>query len=248
MVNSMKIKMILLCLIISSSIYCQSLNKNISNVEKVTAIDSGDSVVFDLSQINLSTSPLEVPVSIISDDTIYALDFSLKYDHNALEYDTIMDLTSYLMALSYYNTNDSTIRFTSSSFQPCDLLTPLALVRFNLLTPTFSNADLYSLKAYLNGNLCSIKVILPTILSVTNLPQSDFNLFPNPAVDYTTIETKSRFEYFLYNQQGILVKSTFTYNQDGATVLNVTSLENGVYFVRVKNEKGTSTKKIFVCH
>ncbi len=253
MVNSLKIKLVLLCLMVSSSIYSQNSTKTPSikgniNSAKISTIDSGDSVVFDLSQINLSSSPLEVPVSIISDDTIYALDFSLKYDHNALEYDTILDLTTYLMPLSYYNSNDSTVRFTSSSFQPCDTLTPLALVRFNLLTPTFTNTDLYSLKAYLNGNQCSIKIILPTILSVSENSAQKFNLFPNPANEKAIIEGSEEFQLIVFNQMGFSVFSDSIYSQNNLATLNLEPLKSGMYFVEVKNKKGTSIKKLFVCH
>lgn len=238
---------------VSSSIYSQNSAKTSAIIEnfnstKISTIGSGDSVVFDLSQINLSSSPLEIPVSIISDDTIYALDFSFKYDHIALEYDTILDLTTYLLPLSYYNSNDSTVRFTSSSFQPCDTLTPLALVRFNLLTPTFSNTDLYSLKAYLNGNQCNIKIILPTILSVSETSAQKFNLYPNPANDKTIIEGSEEFQLVVFNQLGVSVFSDSIYSQNNSATLNVESLESGMYYVQVKNRKGTSVKKLFVCH
>lgn len=238
---------------ISSSIYSQSINKiqesmGATNAAKIGTIDTGDSVVFDLSQINLTFSPLEIPVSIISDDTIYALDFSLKYEHNALEYDTIMDLTSYLMALSYYNTNDSTIRFTSSSFQPCDTVIPLALVRFNLLTPSFSNADLYNLKAYLNGNQCSIKIILPAILSVSENLAGEFNLYPNPAFESVTIVGSDHFEIMIINQLGVAVNTELINKQNNFATLNLKSLKSGMYYIQVKNTKGVCVKKLLVCH
>ncbi|HQK96422.1 MAG TPA: T9SS type A sorting domain-containing protein [Bacteroidia bacterium] len=253
MVNSLKIKLVLLCLMVSSSIYSQNYTKALRingnlNSAKLSTIGAGDSVVFDLSQINLSTSPLEIPVSIISDDTIYALDFSLKYDHNALEYDTILDLTTYLMPLSYYNSNDSTVRFTSSSFQPCDTLTPLALVCFNLLTPTFSNTDLYSLKAYLNGNQCNIKIVFPTILSVPETSTQKFNLYPNPAINKTTIDGSEEFQLMVFNQLGVSVFPETIYSQNNSATLNLESLKSGMYFFEVKNKKGTSVKKLFVCH
>jgi hypothetical protein len=236
----------------SSSIYSQS-NKVISNVDnanyaKIGNIDAGDSVVFDLSQINLASSPLEVPVSIISDDTIYALDFSLKYDHNALEYDTIMDITSYLVSLSYYNTNDSTIRYTSYSLQPCDTVLPLVLVRFNLLTATFSNANLYSLKAYLNGNQCSIKVILPTISSVSEAMADQFNIYPNPASQSTTVECAEPFELEVYNQLGERENTKFDYLRNNSLRLDLNTLKSGMYLLKMKSAKGLSIKKLFVCH
>lgn len=236
----------------TSSLYSQS-NKVINgagstNYTKVGTIDAGDSVVFDLSQVNLGASPIEVPVSIISDDTIYALDFSLKYDHIALEYDTIMDIPSYLVSLSYYNTNDSTLRYTSYSLQPCDTLTPLVLVRFNLLTATFGNTNLYSLKAYLNGNQCSIKVILPTIQSVSEVVADQFNLFPNPASNSATIECKEPFTVEVYNQLGEVGNPYLDNLQNNSVQLNLNTLKSGMYLIKLKSTNGVSIKKLFVCH
>lgn len=246
-------RFILLCTFFTNSIFAQTENLFInipitSGFSKLSTIDAGDSVFFDLSQINLSSSPIEIPVSILSDDTIYALDFSLKYDHAVLEYDTILNLTSYLMPLSYYNTNDSTIRFTSSSFQSCTLSSPLVLVRFNLLTPSFSNPNLYSLKAYLNGNQCSVKINYPAIQSLSEVLASELKLYPNPASESTIIESTEPFECDVYNQIGENENMQFDYLQKNSMKLNLKSLKSGMYFLHVKNSKGILVKKLLVCH
>ena len=86
-----------------------------NNITTNSQIDLSDTVVFDLSQAIITGTSIDIPISIISDDTINALDFSLKYDQVKFLYDSIIDLTTYLQAVSFYNSNDSTIRFTSNS-------------------------------------------------------------------------------------------------------------------------------------
>ena len=108
---------------------------------RVQTIDALDTVVFDLSQAVINGNNVEFPVSIISDDTINSLDFSLKYNQINLSYDTIIDLTTYLQSFAFYNNNDSTLRFTSYCFQAISHDTSLVSIHFNMLSAQIANAD-----------------------------------------------------------------------------------------------------------
>jgi hypothetical protein len=122
-------------------------------------INSADTVVFDLSQATCAGAYIQIPVSILSDDTIYTLDFSLKYDHINLTYDSVANHKAYLNESSYYNPPDSTLRFTSWSLQQIGNNTPLVYIYFNLLSGQIGAAYLNTIKAYLNGDSCSVKII-----------------------------------------------------------------------------------------
>jgi hypothetical protein len=127
---------------------------------RIATVDAMDSVIFDLSKTIISGSSVSFPVSIFSDDTINALDFSFKYNQTTLTYDSIHNLTAYIQPLAYYSTVDSTVRFTSYSVQSYSNAVSLVTVHFTMLGTQLNDTDLYTVNTYLNGNHCSFRMIL----------------------------------------------------------------------------------------
>ena len=213
----------------------------------IQTIDALDSVIFDCSQLTGATGAIQIPVSIKSDDLVYSVDFSLKYDHSVLQYDTTINVTTYLQGLSYYFTTDSTIRFTSSTFSPCTNDTTLALVKFILLAPSFTNGSIYTLKGYLNGTLCSTKYIPPSPLGVEENVMKHFTVYPNPAQDAVSINFENAKHLEVLNLLGQIVYSE---NIEGISSSNMNTSEfaNGVYFVKLYTSKGNGMQKLIVSH
>lgn len=213
----------------------------------VQTIDALDSVIFDCSQLTGATGAIQIPVSIKSDDLVYSLDFSLKYDHTILQYDTTVNVTTYLQGLSYYFSTDSTIRFTSSTFSPCTNDTVLAVVKFILLAPSFTNGSIYTLKGYLNGTLCSSGYVPPSPVGISENVIENFTIYPNPAQDAVSINFDNANRLEALNLLGQIVYSE---NIEGmtSTIMNTTSLVNGVYFVKLYTGKGNGLHKLVVSH
>lgn len=213
----------------------------------IQTIDALDSVIFDCSQLTGATGAIQIPVSIKSDDLVYSVDFSLKYDHSVLQYDTTINVTTYLQGLSNYNSVDSTIRFTSSTFSPCTNDTTLALVKFILLAPSFTNGSIYTLKGYLNGTLCSTKYIPPSPLGVEENVMKHFTVYPNPAQDAVSINFENAKHLEVLNLFG---QTVYSENIEGISSSNMNTSEfaNGVYFVKLYTSKGNGMQKLIVSH
>lgn len=210
-------------------------------------IDALDSVIFDCSQLTGATGAIQIPVSIKSDDLVYSLDFSLKYDHTILQYDTTVNVTTYLQGLSYYFSIDSTIRFTSSTFSPCTNDTVLAVVKFILLAPSFTNGSIYTLKGYLNGTLCSSGYVPPSPVGLTENVMENFTIYPNPAHDAVSINFQNANRLEILN---LLGQTVYSENIEGmtSTIMTTTGLVNGVYFVKLFTNKGNGLHKLVVSH
>jgi hypothetical protein len=213
----------------------------------VQTIDALDSVIFDCSQLTGATGAIQIPVSIKSDDLVYSLDFSLKYDHNVLQYDTTVNVTTYLQGLSYYFSTDSTIRFTSSTFSPCTNDTVLAVVKFILLAPSFTNGSIYTLKGYLNGTLCSSGYVPPSPVGLTENVMENFTVYPNPAQDAISINFQNANRLEVLN---LLGQTIYSENIEGmtSTTMNTAGFVNGVYFVKLYTNKGNGLHKLVVSH
>jgi len=138
-----------------------------------------------------------------------------------LTFDTTISYKSYFYPSAYLNPSDSILRFTSFSLQPVDNNTPLAALRFQLLSPPISTADFYSIHGYLNGTQCSVKVIGaatiipggPTTFSIGD----SVCLSANGGVGYT----------YLWST--------------GATTQTICRHSAGTYFVTVTNAGGCSS-------
>jgi len=79
-------------------------------------------------------------------------------------------------------------------------------------------------------------------LSIDGYTIDDVRIFPNPTSNSFTISIPSSASYSLVNIFGQNTqKGTFNY---GDNILNISHLSNGVYFLTIKTDKGSATKKI----
>ncbi|MFM7901987.1 MAG: cohesin domain-containing protein, partial [Bacteroidota bacterium] len=152
-------------------------------------IDQFDTIFFDLSAAALVGSTVEFPVYYKSDDQVVALDFNFKYNHNKLDYDTIVKLANYLDVLSFYNTNDSTVRLTSYTntlFYPNDSV--LFKVKFTVLQPgPLCNGDIFAVNSLLNGDICTSGIVDCTSGLSENSWLNEVTVFPNPATEFVEL-------------------------------------------------------------
>lgn len=218
-----------------------SLNRSMS-------IDLSDTVIFDLSQSVINGNTVEFPVYFKSNEIVNALDFSFRFDETNFTYDTTVNLTSYLQVYSFYNSNDSTLRFTSNSLLTIGNDTPLVLLRFTSLSGQVCSPNLNTISVYLNGDPCSSKVV-PCMSANTPdemITAIDVKFFPNPASDFITINApeRSNLEIMDLNCARILPSSELKLDQ--ANRVNLKTIPNGIYLLRISNEKFVSVKRIVV--
>jgi hypothetical protein len=67
------------------------------------------------------------------------------------------------------------------------------------------------------------------------------DIYPNPAIDYISIETHQKATIEILNIDGQLINNTKT---DGITTdIDITGFAKGFYFIKVQSEKGVAMKK-----
>ena len=123
-------------LVVSASGYTESSNSfekiNVTELANdvmrgTVSIDSADSVFFSMNNAIYNGTHVSFPIYFNSDDLIYSFDYSFKFNHNRVAFDTItMEPAGQpLLAFFHYNTNDSTVRFTSSNLVAIANATPI---------------------------------------------------------------------------------------------------------------------------
>jgi hypothetical protein len=209
-------------------------------------IDAFDSVVFDISQSSIALNQVSFPVYIFSDDTINALDFSLRFDESNFTLDTIINLSSHLQPV--YNISMGTLYFTSYSLQKIENDTPLVAIRFNMLGHYLCSSDLDSILVYLNGDPCTSHVVecitdnIPDVIQTENA----VTVFPNPVKGMLKIETKEEATVQLLDAKSIQVLLQTSVHANREQHISITDLAAGLYFVKVFNKNFVSVKKIVV--
>lgn len=217
-----------------------------ASLSRIATIDSADSLVFDLSKATMSGSTVSFPVSILSDDTINSLDFSFKYDQTHLTYDSVQNLTAYIQPLAYYSAVDSTVRFTSFSLQPYAKGVSLVKVYFTLLAWQIDSADLNSIVGYLNGNICSVKLINSFPSGLPEISKNLFQLFPNPAKDRVTIEVTEKSTVQILDMAGRSIYFEEAIPATEKMEINTAGWSAGMYVVRVFNKHFVRVEKLVI--
>ncbi len=138
----------------------------VSGIANAQIIDAGDTVIFDLSMASCIGPDILVPVSFSSDNVVYAIDFSMKYDITKITYNAVITHLPLVNASAYYNPSDSTLRFSSFCMSPIPPDTPVVSIRFNRMAGTITQADFNTVLVYLNGDVCSFKIIPPSPAAV----------------------------------------------------------------------------------
>lgn len=222
-------------------------DKTNTGFSKITTINTLDTVVFDLAQSDTSLNQVEFPVYILSDDTVNALDFSFKYNELDFSFDSIIDLTTYMQTFSYYNPFDSTLRFTSNSFQGYEKDSALLTIRFTILSGQFCDTDLRSVKVYLNGEVCSVKIVdcLHVNVAELNTKAATFTLYPNPVIDAFTIEASQDANIELFQMDGRIVLQ-LSVKAFEKLVIDTKNMDAGLYLLRTFNAQFNQTEKIII--
>jgi hypothetical protein len=235
----MKKYLLSLILLLTGSIAIAQ-NKSLNGISTIDALDT---LIFDIDQAVTQSGYVEFPVYFRSDDTVNAIDFSLKFNTANFEFDTIIRLAGYLQ-MTYNLTSDTTLYFTAYSLQRITNDTPLVKIRFNVLSGIFCSSDLNSVLVYLNGEACS-KRITCTSVGVPEMDNRDYSfaIYPNPSTDVSTMNFTS-----LMNENALISVTDLmgrTINNESVNIsagknnfpINLNHLSNGIYFLTLKSSK-----------
>jgi hypothetical protein len=241
------LSILLICM--ATAGFAAVVDKDKASTPAITLIDATDTIVIDLSNQTLVGGKVSFPVSIVSDETIYALDFSFKYDETNFDYDTIINLSPLLQSSAYYNTADSTVRYTSFSLDSLSKNTALVTVRLNTFSSYMCNQDINTIKGFLNGDACSIKLINCLSAGINDVNTNDkVKVYPNPATHTLNVESAQNATFVLVDLNGKVIVEPTQVNKDEKFFLNTSAFNNGVYILKLYNDSFISIKKVVVKH
>ena len=99
------------------------------------------------------------------------------------------------------------------------------------------------------------ELLVATILSAqctdkrVNMITPDFSIYPNPATNKISIETKSNLQgettICIFNMNGALLQQE-KFQSQNLIELDVSALAKGFYLIKIQTNKGIETKKLVV--
>lgn len=223
-------------------------DNNTNGSERTSVIDAQDTVVFDISRATIVGNTVEFPVYIHTNDSVNALDFSFKFNEAGFTYDTILNLTTYLQAYSFYNTSDSTVRFTSNTLHTIAIDTPLVMLRFTSLSGQLCSSDLNTIDAYLNGDVCSNEVITCVISGVAEATHGNqiVSIYPNPANTVLNVTSSEKCSLQLITVSGSRLILDTEVEADQSAHIPLQVIPKGIYLMKVFNSNFVSVQKIVI--
>lgn len=235
---------LILCLQAISSVFAtnmENVQKDIGIIETIE-INELDTVLFslDLAVIETTTDGyfLQIPVFILSDDVINSLDFSMKLDINNVEYVDVIDHTNHIQYASFYNPIDTTLRFTSNSFENYPKgANKIVSIKLKLLNGNFDKSYISDEKAFLNGDVCSTKLSGEIIIVKTEenpFWKNKISVFPNPASETIIISSPADLSVEFLNTTSNQILKTENIYKNLNNQIDISELNSGVYFVLFK--------------
>jgi hypothetical protein len=210
--------------------------------QKTTA--TSGTIYLNLDLANAGPGYIDIPISFVSNDSIVALDFSLKFNESVLTYQSIVNPVPYLTdVLAFFSPDDRKLRFTSNSKFYYKINTKIASVRFTVLSGIVTNLDFSELTGYLNGDKVNMEVrgtstlysgtltfwldnspikynaAVPSQYLITNIYGADSNCVTNPAPAVQPNLT-GQFSYNILNGSSIKVVRDILPSTDVQTVIN----------------------------
>lgn len=217
-----------------------------SDVKRIlTPFIPADTVKFELASGIINGAWIEVPVTISCADTVNALDFSFRYNHNHVELDSVLSLTTGLQYLYHFNPQDSVFRFTSNRLIPYPCDSPLIVLRFLMFNGQFCSYDLDSIITYINGEVCHHTIASCIISNLTSVPDISYNVYPNPAYDVVYVNVPANTTITMINERGQLV-SEWMMSEPGERTISVGSFPHGLYLLMIQSSEGTAVRKVIL--
>jgi hypothetical protein len=206
---------------------------------------ASEKVIFNLSNAVVSGNTVEVPVSVVSSNTVSSIDFSMPLNSDVVSFNEISDVANGAESLSHFNTNDNTLRFTSYHTSNFKTDRSVATVKFNLVNGQLSASDLAGSLAFINGE--NAEVAFVGSIGSNNVDYSNVvSVFPNPASSFVQVITPELATVQLMDAAGRIISTNMNVTAGQALTLSTVELASGVYFVKISNENFSVNKKIVI--
>ncbi len=217
-------------------------------------MNTTEKLIFDFGTAKTEDCRVKIPVYSDSPDALLALDFTLDFNKEALNFVEVERLVAddSKVGIAWNVKNGQQLLLTSYAKQAAGLSTNDALFQlvFELNENTLTEADFGAIKAYRNGTVIQTEITSGqagcTTVAVEDVwaPTGEWLIYPTPVNDVLILDFSNLnqvvTEVTLYDSLGKILKSIPVKLNSDILELDLHDLPTGIYFVRINDV----TKKI----
>jgi hypothetical protein len=193
-------------------------------------------VVFDLANMYVEESFVNIPVKVRSEDVVNSLNFVIGYDQE-ISFENIVSHTNHIEYV--YNTEDNYVGLTSYSLAEYDVDEPLFTVRF--YAPNgFDASQLEEAYGWING------ISTDVVKTATGVEPAELSVgvYPNPAADYLHVNVAEEVSITIVDMHGkVLFNKANVVEKER---IDVSDFSNGIYLLKVEGANSAIVKRIAV--
>ena len=203
------------------------------------------SIVIDLRHANTSSGTTTTPVYLSTfGATVHSFDFDLLVNDQVATVSSATSPNSINLNANYV-AYEKELSVASYSLDPIPVNNTMSIAFTLTGTQALKASDLTGALALINGKVAKLIVLDPN--PTTQLDQANnVSIYPNPASDKLNVQATEncKFQMTDLNGKNVLTEKILFANQK--QVMDLSNLSQGIYLVKVYNDKFVTVKKLVI--
>ncbi len=209
-----------------------------TSIKKST--EAGEMVLLDLAKATFEENYVNIPVRLYADESVEDLDLVLSYNGEKLFHESVVSHSEFILLESnVINNKHLSIGSIGTKSYPVDQ--KLFTLRF-YVNGEFSKQDILGATSFIRGVKVETNISSPT--AVDDNFELMLKVYPNPAKDMLKVELPENAKIELMSITGKVLYSNL--NTNGLEVINVQELSNGIYMLKVSNDRISTVRQIVI--
>ena len=200
---------------------------------------ANDRLIFEFNKMVTNGRQVEIPVSFSSVDAVHAIDFALGFNESKLKFIDVVSTGDDMQGMANFNSNDHTLRFTSSSVAEMNSFMKSAAIKFEVLSGVVDASDFNVSEGYLNGEKVAIE-------KTAYNPMFSSLIYPNPANELLNVFSSEDVAVEMIDISGRVVYSNQSLVAGQKLEIRTGDFSSGVYIIRLSNQHQVTTSRVVI--
>lgn len=211
-------------------------------VKSATADTSG--IIIDLSRATFNGTQMSIPVSLTSTEVVHSFDFDLVINDAMASINSVISQNNLDYSWNYIP-SDKMLSVAAFSLNAIPVDNTISIVLNILTNEPVTSSDLTGTLALVNGLAANMEIVDATT-GTRDYNETMVQVYPNPASSILNVVVSADSKIELSDLNGKLLVAEQNVNANQKHTIDVSNLANGVYMIKIYNDKSVTTKKVII--
>lgn len=198
-------------------------------------------IYVDLKNATKNGNVFTVPVTVVSNKPVNAVDFALEFDSNKIDFSNAMNSQSNVESAFYFNENDNTFRYTGFNVENIECGKKVVMVEVFSTENTLTEEMFTNTLGVINGRQAEVR-----FAKMASAEESALVVYPNPSNGIVNILTPGAGSLEVMDAIGNIVFVSTNLQMAQLVDLNFSNLSSGVYIARFTGEFGVASQRFMI--